>query len=48
MQFRGINLGGDSKMPTKPCGFTWNRDLNAFFGRQAFVLNFLTYGISHL
>ena len=32
VQFRGINLSGESKMPSTPCGFTWRRDnLDAFY-----------------
>eukprot|EP00668_Euglena_longa_P016027 GGOE01020226.1.p1 GENE.GGOE01020226.1~~GGOE01020226.1.p1 ORF type:complete len:666 (+),score=198.18 GGOE01020226.1:26-2023(+) len=32
VQFRGINVGGNSKMPTRPCGYTWRYDnLESFF-----------------
>lgn len=30
--FRGINVGGSSKLPASPCGYTWKNDkLEEFF-----------------
>ena len=35
VQFRGINLGANSKMPTRPCGWTHRReDLSKFFNHK--------------
>jgi len=35
--FRGVNLGGTSKMPTDPCGYTWlhaPEDVDRFFNHR--------------
>ena len=34
LHFRGINLGSNSKMPSKPCGYTWRRNLPNFFDHK--------------
>eukprot|EP00667_Euglena_gracilis_P005275 EG_transcript_5307 len=34
--FRGINVGGSSKLPASPCGYTWKNDkLEEFFNHRA-------------